>query len=68
MKRLPTFSVRRGEKQYVAVCDDLNIITQGRTVKALRKNIEEALEQSEDEIAIESRRNEHTIPFAEVFG
>lgn len=43
MRRIIQVSIRRGERQYVAECMDLGIVTQGRTLDELAANIEEAV-------------------------
>jgi predicted RNase H-like HicB family nuclease len=43
MRRIIQFSIRRGERQYVAECMDLGIVTQARTLDELAANIEEAV-------------------------
>ena len=44
MKKLIQFHSYKGEKYYVAECNDLPIVTQGKTLDELTVNIKEALE------------------------
>ena len=43
MKKIVQFHVYKGEKYYVAECDDLSIVTQGKTLDELERNIDEAV-------------------------
>ncbi len=43
MKSL-TAIIRKGEKQYVALCPELDIVSQGCTVEEAVKNLQEATE------------------------
>jgi len=36
--------VRKGEKQYVALCPELDVVSQGPTIDEAIKNLEEAVE------------------------
>lgn len=44
MKRIIQFHIYKGEKYYIAQGVDLPVITQGKTLDALAKNIKEAVE------------------------
>jgi len=41
---LLTVIVRKGEKQYVALCPEVDVVSQGRTVEEALRNIREAVE------------------------
>ncbi len=43
MKKIIQFRIYRGEKYYVAECMDLPIVTQGKTLDEVVKNIGEAI-------------------------
>jgi len=38
--------ITRGEKYYVGVCHELGVVTQGKTVADLKKNLREAIDLS----------------------
>lgn len=44
MKHIIQFHIYKGDKQYVAEGIDLSIVTQGKTLDELAKNIQEAVE------------------------
>jgi len=44
MRTIIQFTISKGEKQYVASCVDVPIVTQGKTLDDLSKNIKEAVE------------------------
>lgn len=44
MKRIIQFHISKGEKYYIAEGIDLSIVTQGKTLDELAKNIQEAVE------------------------
>ena len=44
MKAIIQFHISKGEKYYVAEGVDIGIVTQGKTLDALAKNIKEAVE------------------------
>ncbi len=39
-----TAVVRKGEKQYVALCPEVDVVSQGHTVKESLENLKEAVE------------------------
>ncbi|MBI2043791.1 type II toxin-antitoxin system HicB family antitoxin [Candidatus Pacearchaeota archaeon] len=39
-----TATIRKGEKQYVALCQELDVVSQGYTVEEAIKNLKEAVE------------------------
>jgi predicted RNase H-like HicB family nuclease len=43
MKKIIQVRIFKGEKQYVAECLDLPVVTQGRTLDELAQNLQEAL-------------------------
>ena len=44
MKRIIQFHISRGDKYYIAEGVDLAVVTQGKTLDELAKNIQEAVE------------------------
>ena len=44
MKKVISVHIFKGEKYFVAECSDLPVITQGKTLDELVKNLREALE------------------------
>ncbi len=44
MKKIIQVKIYRGEKYYVAECIDLPVVTQGKTLDEVVKNIKEAIE------------------------
>ncbi len=69
-KRQLTAIIEREEDQYVALCPELDIASQGQTVEAARANLIEALElffESADPTEIERRlHNEVFVTLVEV--
>lgn len=69
-KRQLTAIIEREEDQYVALCPELDIASQGQTVEAARTNLIEALElffESADPTEIERRlHNEVFVTRVEV--
>jgi len=50
MKKIIQAHIYKGEKYYIAECIDLPVVTQGKTLDELAKNLNEAIElQLEDE-------------------
>ena len=43
MKKIIQVRISKGEEQYVAECLDLPVVTQGRTLDELARNLQEAL-------------------------
>jgi predicted RNase H-like HicB family nuclease len=39
-----TAIIRKGEKMYVALCPEIDVVSQGRTVDSALKNLKEAVE------------------------
>ncbi len=44
MKRIIQVHISKGEKYYIAECADLSLVTQGKTLDELVKNLREAIE------------------------
>jgi predicted RNase H-like HicB family nuclease len=44
MKKIVQFHIYKGEKYYIAECIDLPVVTQGKTLDELIKNLREAIE------------------------
>ena len=51
MKSL-TAIIRKGEKQYVALCPELDVVSQGYTVEEAIKNLKEAVELYIEEMGL----------------
>ena len=51
MKSL-TAIIRKGEKQYVALCPELDVVSQGYTVEEAIKNLKEACELYIEEMGV----------------
>ena len=47
-----TAIIKKGEKQYVALCPELDVVSQGVTVEDALKNIKEAVELYIEEMGI----------------
>ncbi len=47
-----TAIIRRGEKQFVALCPELDVVSQGRTVEESLKNLKEAVELYIEEMGV----------------
>ena len=57
-----TAIVRKGEKQYVALCPEIDVVSQGYTVEESVSNLKEAVELYIDEMGIpEGLGNEELI-------
>lgn len=60
MKHIIQFKIYKGEKQYVAESIDLPIVTQGKTIEDVLKNIREAVDvhmEGEDSVALDLARD-----------
>ena len=51
MKSL-TATIKKGEKQYVALCQEVDVVSQGYTVEEAISNLKEAVELYVEEIGI----------------
>ena len=47
-----TAIIRKGEKQYVALCPEIDVVSQGKTVEMAIKNLKEACELYIEEMGI----------------
>lgn len=47
-----TAVIRKGEKQFVALCPELDVVSQGRTIEEALKNIKEAVELYIEEMGV----------------
>jgi len=47
-----TAIIKKGEKQYVALCPELDVVSQGATVEEALKNIKEAVELYIEEMGL----------------
>ena len=47
-----TAIIRKGEKQFVALCSELDVVSQGYTVEEALKNLKEAVELYIEEMGI----------------
>jgi len=47
-----TAIIRKGEKQYVALCPELDVVSQGYTVEESLKNLKEAAELYIEEMGV----------------
>jgi len=57
-----TAIIRKGEKQFVALCPELDVVSQGYTVEEAIKNLKEAVELYIEEMGIpEEISSEDTI-------
>jgi len=53
MKKIISVHIFKGEKYFVAECIDLPVVTQGKTLDDLVKNLKEALELHLEEESLE---------------
>ncbi len=47
-----TAIIRKGEKQYVALCPELDVVSQGHTIEKALKNLKEAVELYIEEMGV----------------
>lgn len=47
-----TAIIRKGEKQYVALCPELDVVSQGRTIESALANLREAAELYIEEMGV----------------
>ena len=47
-----TAIIRKGEKQFVALCPELDVVSQGSTVEEALKNLKEAVELYIEEMGV----------------
>ena len=54
--------IRKGDRQYVALCPELDVVSQGHTIEKALKNIKEAVELYIEEMGMpEDIKNSETI-------
>ncbi len=58
--------IRKGEKQYVALCPELDVVSQGKTIDAALKNLHEAVELYLEDEPVDSAPEEIFITQIEV--
>ena len=57
-----TAVIKKGEKQYVALCPELDVVSQGHTIEQALKNLKEAVELYIEEMGIpEEVKREDTL-------
>ncbi|MBU4245919.1 MAG: type II toxin-antitoxin system HicB family antitoxin [Nanoarchaeota archaeon] len=57
-----TAIIKKGEKQYVALCPEIDVVSQGYTIEEALKNLKEAVELYIEEMGIpEELKNEDTL-------
>ncbi len=39
-----TATIKKGEKQYIALCNEFDVVSQGYTIKKAKRNMKEAVE------------------------
>lgn len=44
--------IRKGEKQYVALCPEIDVVSQGHTIEEALKNLKEAVELYIEEMGL----------------
>lgn len=54
-----TAIIRKGEKQYVALCPELNVVSQGFTIEEALANLKEAIELYIEEMGLPEGISEH---------
>jgi len=57
-----TAVIRKGDKQYVALCPEVDVVSQGYTIEDALKNLKEAVELYSEEMGMpEEARTRETI-------
>jgi predicted RNase H-like HicB family nuclease len=57
-----TAVIRKGDKQYVALCPEIDVVSQGYTIEDALKNLKEAVELYLEEMGVpEEARTKETI-------
>ncbi|MCD6479112.1 MAG: type II toxin-antitoxin system HicB family antitoxin [Candidatus Diapherotrites archaeon] len=56
-----TAIIKKGEKQYVALCPELDVVSQGYTVEEALKNLKEAIELYIEEMGAPEGLNEEPL-------
>ncbi|MBE0523834.1 MAG: type II toxin-antitoxin system HicB family antitoxin [Methanosarcinales archaeon] len=64
-----TAIIKKGEKQFVALCPEIDVVSQGFTVEEALDNLKEAVEVYIEEMGLpeEIKRNDMLIAHFEVF-
>ncbi|MCK5477182.1 MAG: type II toxin-antitoxin system HicB family antitoxin [Candidatus Aenigmarchaeota archaeon] len=61
-----TAIIRKGEKQYVALCPEIDIVSQGHTVDEALNNLKEAVELYNEEVGILDDINNNEMVIANI--
>jgi len=61
-----TAIIRKGEKQYVALCPEVDVVSQGYTIEEAIKNLKEAVELYLEEMGIPEEHGDIVIVSFEV--
>ncbi len=56
-----TAIIKKGEKQYVALCPELDVVSQGHTIEEALKNLKEAIELYIEEMGIPEGLSEEPL-------
>ena len=56
-----TAIIRKGEKQYVALCPEIDVVSQGYTIEEALENLREAIELYIEEMGFPKDINKETI-------
>ena len=56
-----TAIIRKGEKQYVALCPEIDVVSQGYTIEEALGNLREAIELYIEEMGLPKDINKETI-------
>lgn len=57
-----TAIIKKGEKQYVALCQEIDVVSQGYTIEEALKNLKEAVELYIEEMGVpDELKREDTI-------
>ena len=56
-----TAIIRKGEKQYVALCPEIDVVSQGYTIEEALENLREAIELYIEEMGLPKDINKETI-------
>ncbi|MCK5177843.1 MAG: type II toxin-antitoxin system HicB family antitoxin [Candidatus Aenigmarchaeota archaeon] len=61
-----TAIIRKGEKQYAALCPEIDIVSQGHTVDEALNNLKEAVELYNEEVGIPDDKNNNEMVIANI--
>lgn len=56
-----TAIIKKGEKQYIALCPELDVVSQGRTIESALENLKEAVELYIEEMGMPESSAEEPI-------